>query len=226
MANLDGKYRASARLVAACVVAIAILAASLQESSAVRAQATMEMTVTVEDSGLFAVDFSRSAFALGELAVDTPAESSAITGTATLRVTDTHSYRGSFSIQIQTSDFASNVPVPYPNSTAYFSIPARRLVLTAVSQPAQLRCSCDRPGYLYPVGDIYAVAQDGNWGSAFYDWTFANTLDQKRLVAHGLAGSGTIETTQDLAIHLSIPAALPAGTYTSTLTATYNFDIP
>ena len=215
-----------ARLLAASVALALFLAPTAATAASVSGQATTGLAITLEDTGAFAVDFSQSSFSLDGVVDSNPLESGAALGTVTLRIIDTHAYRGQFSIRIAAADFVSGTPIRYANAIAYYAIPANKLTLIKILQPIEERCSCDVPGYSYPVGDVYAVSQDGTWGDRSYNWIAANTLDQKRLVAQGLAGSGTILTTQDLDLHLSVPASLPAGVYRSTLTATYNLDTP
>ena|GEM_PF-6284564 len=188
--------------------------------------ASTGLTLSLADTGVFAVNFTQSSFFLDEIVPATLLEYGVAEGTVMLRITDTHAYRGQFTIQVMASDFISDTLIQYENATAYYSIGAENLSLLRTLNPVQTRCSCDSPGYLYPVGDVYAVSVSGTWGSGPYTWLFDNSLDQKRLVDRGFAGSGTIETLQTLDLKLLLPPALPGGTYASTMTATYNLDIP
>ena len=47
----------------------------------------------------------------------------------------------------------------------------------------------------------------------------ANELNAAKFVAYGLAGSGTVASTQALDVTLDVPAAMPGTTYTSVVTA-------
>ncbi len=190
------------------------------------ASTSTELTLSLADIGVFAVNFTQSSFSLQEVVPSTLFESGVAEGTVMLEITDTHAYRGEFTIQVMASDFISDTQIQYENATAYYSIGAENLTLLRTQNPVQTRCSCDSPGYLYPVGDVYAVSVSGTWGFGPYEWTFANSLDQKRLVDRGFAGSGTIVTLQELDLRLLLPPALPGGTYVSTMTATYSLDIP
>jgi len=155
--------------------------------------------------------------------------------TLLLTYTDTQAYRDGFNVNLSATDFNSTLQVPYQPAGTFYAIPASGFKIFKNYNPAQTRwtsqgCSAT-PGGTFPtsptclwdyrVGDIGATTQSGGTinPNPFATWTSANELNAAKFVAYGLAGSGTVASTQALDVTLDVPAAMPGTTYTSVVTA-------
>ncbi len=190
------------------------------------------LSITFNDTGAFSVTLGVYSPFDGVGGVDASTAASTRNATLQLVYTDTQAYRDGFNVNLSATDFNSTLQVPYQPSGTYYSIPASGFKLVANYNPAQTRWTSQgcSPGSFptsptclwdYRVGDIGATTQTGGSinPNPFSTWTAANTLDTARFVAYGLAGSGTVSTTQYLGVTLDVPAAMPGTTYTSVVTA-------
>jgi hypothetical protein len=202
---------------------------------------TTNLTVNFTEGGAFSFGLGvQTGFTNGAVTASTAAQD--LTGTLRITYTDTQSYRSGFNVDLSAGNFNSTLQVPYAPTGTVYSIPAVNLTLTKNYNPQQDRWTSQgcglTPGGTFPtsptclwayrVGDIGATTQIG--GSInpanFSSWTAANSLDTARFVAYGLAGSGTVHTTQDLDVSLHVPAAMPGVVYTSIVTATLTGTTP
>ena len=202
--------------------------------------ATTPVEITLTDGGSFSLDFGGTVVYPGPTPYTCPATTgfdtntsvtastgTTITGSLCLHYTDTQAYRDTFHVDLSASDFVSTLAVPSPGS-GFYTIPNSDLSLTTNYNPAQARWSSMTPAPPTRVGDIGATTDTGaNLGNnPSTAWTVNNTFDVTRKVATAYAGSGTVGTLQQIDLSLAVPAAMPATTYTSTLTATVTFGTP
>jgi hypothetical protein len=142
--------------------------------------------------------------------------------------TDTLTYRGQFHIDLSATNFLSSVALPYPYTSGVYNIPAANLAITENYNPHQVRWSSMNDSWglpvpTYHVGDMGSTKSDGSYSSNDEAWSSNNTMDSSHTVTIAFAGTGTIGTFQKIDMSLLVPAALPAGAYVSTITATlYN----
>jgi hypothetical protein len=167
-----------------------------------------------------------------------------------MNITDTKAYRPAFDIWMSATPFTSTVPVPNAVPNTFYTFPDDSLWIQSTRHPKPGRCDypttalpnecAGTPQHTvttsYPIGNLWALNDNGlpvspphpTGGGEAALWTngsnpagnAANTLDVPRRVTHADAGTGTLDSQHSIYLGVTIPGAMPAGVYTTTIIIT------
>ncbi|MGH2558945.1 MAG: hypothetical protein ACRDJH_07765 [Thermomicrobiales bacterium] len=207
-------------------------------SAADQSEDTADLTITLSEGGVFALSLSIEAG--GNITQPTSAiQPASLPFNVQMRMylTDTKSYRNAFDLWLNATPYTSNLQVPLESTGTFYQFPDDALKIHSMRNPRPGRCdfasSCSATPQSsfttpFPIGNIFPMDDDGTVISPYTPtgsgqiaiWTTSNGLDEPRRVTHADAGAGTLNSNHALIMRLSVPAAMPAATYTSTLVVT------
>jgi hypothetical protein len=192
-------------------------------------QSTSEISLTLSEGGTFALalDVSDNGDVVVPTTTPSPIESDTIR--VLIRLTDTKSYRSGFDVFLSATQYTSDMQIPTQPEAKFYQLPADALKISSTQQPRPGRWDFDGPVTDYPIGNIFPTTDDGIVLTS-YDpvrggladvWESNQTLvGTPRRILHAEPGGGTLESTIEVSVRVTIPPHTTAGRYTCTFMVT------